>query len=664
MLTLVSAVLHIERIAELIFGFCDICGKRRAVVDLLHIVHIPDDLVSIEIAARNLKRAIDDHKLHVGEVAASIGELPGSQVHVIGAGIRSLGNGFALELDVGFKVAIIARSERVAGHALLGAVTVTITGNSATLSYNGSEQSVTGYSFATSDGRYREANVKFQGEAVAKGTNVGTYNMNLASGQFSNTSGNFTNVEFVVVDGSLKITGGDLDAGKVVWDVRDAQKVYDGTPLSAYVAKATDKFGNALKVEYSTDGERWTDDPSKISLTHFGAQPVMLRATSANYAAGQYTENGESIAITKRLVTLSSAGDNKKYDGEPLTNFAVTVTPKGEGTGFIDGEGVTIKVTGSQTDAGESDNTFDYAFNEGTNANDYWVKTELGKLVVTASDSEVVATIAGHNKTVEYNGLEQSVEGYDFKASNSLYEEGDFAFSGTAVAKGTNVGTYNMNLASEQFANKSGNFSKVTFAVTDGTLTITPKSIVPNPENPDNTMTVDSPADIVYNGQDQTWMPIVKDGERTLERGKDYAVEYSTADRTNVTGEIKVTISGIGNYSGKVERTYQITKRAVDLKSEGGSKPYDGTALVKPEVSGWLQQGDTGFVTGEVSNVRATGSVTTVAQGEATNSIAYDTNAGFNESNYAISKDEGKLSITALAAEDGIAITPNNATYI
>ena len=544
-------------------------------------------------------------------------------------------------------------------------VTVTITGNSATLQYSGSEQSVAGYSFATSDNRYREANVKFQGEAVAKGTNAGTYNMNLASGQFSNTSGNFTNVEFVVVDGSLEITGGDLDAGKVVWDVHDVQKVYDGTPLSAYVAKATDKFGNALKVEYSTDGKQWTDDPSSITLTHFGAQLVMLRATSPNYAADQYAENGEWVAITSRPVTLTSKGDNKKYDGEPLTNDTVTVETKGEGTGFIDGEGVTIKVTGSQTDAGESDNTFDYTFNEGTNANDYWVKTELGKLVVTASDSEVVATIAGHNKSVEYNGLEQSVEGYDFvEASSKLYGEGDFAFSGTAVAKGTDVGTYKMNLASEQFANTSKNFSKVTFAVTDGTLTITPKSIVPDPENPDNTMTVDSPADVVYNGQDQTWTPVVKDGERTLEPGKDYTVEYSTADRTNVTGEITVTIKGINNYSGEVKRTYQITKRPVELKSEDGSKPYDGTALVKPEVSGWQQQGDTGFVTGEVSSVRATGSVTTVAQGEVTNSIAYDTNAGFNENNYAISKDEGKLSITALAAEDGIAITPNNATYI
>ena len=544
-------------------------------------------------------------------------------------------------------------------------VTVTITGKSATLPYSGSEQSATGYDFKASNPLYKEGDFVFSGTAVAKGTNAGTYHMNLASGQFSNISGNFTNVEFVVVDGSLEIKGGDLDADKVVWDVHDVQKVYDGTPLSAYVAKATDRFGNALKVEYSTDGEQWTDDPSSITLTHFGAQLVMLRATSPNYAADQYAENGEWVAITSRPVTLTSKGDNKKYDGEPLTNDTVTVETKGEGTGFIDGEGVAIKVTGSQTDAGESDNTFDYTFNEGTNANDYWVKTELGKLVVTASDSEVVATIAGHNKSVEYNGLEQSVEGYDFvEASSKLYGEGDFAFSGTAVAKGTDVGTYKMNLASEQFANTSKNFSKVTFAVTDGTLTITPKSIIPDPENPKNTMSVDSPAVVVYNGQDQTWTPVVKDGERKLEPGKDYTVEYSTADRTNVTGEITVTIKGINNYSGEVKRTYQITKRPVELKSEGGSKPYDGTALVKPEVSGWQQQGDTGFVMGEVSNVRATGSVATVAQGEVANSIAYDTNAGFNANNYAISKDEGKLSITALAAEDGITITPNNATCI
>ena len=633
----------------------------------------------LEIAKRSVTlTSASDSRVYNGEALTNDGVTVGGDGFVAGEGATysvtgtitdagKVANSFTYERNsnTNFDNYTIAKEEgTLEVTPVADKVTVTITGKSATLPYSGSEQSVTGYDFATSDGRYREANVKFQGEAVAKGTNVGTYNMNLVSGQFSNISGNFTNVEFVVVDGSLEITGGDLDAGKVVWDVHDVQKVYDGTPLSAYVAKATDKFGNTLKVEYSTDGKQWTDNPSEITLTHFGAQLVMLRATGANYIADQYAENWEWVAITSRPVTLTSGGGNKKYDGEPLTNDTVTVETKGDGTGFIDGEGVSINVTGSQTDVGESDNTFDYTFNEGANASDYWVTTKYGKLVVTVNDSEVVATVVGHNKTVEYNGSEQSVEGYDFvEASNKLYGEGDFTFSGEATAKGTNVGTYDMNLASEQFANKSGNFSKVTFAVTDGTLTITPKSIVPDSENPKNTMSVDSPVNVFYNGQDQTWTPVVKDGERTLEAGKDYNVNYSTADRTNV-GEITVTITGVGNYTGSVKRTYQITKRAVELQSEGGSKPYDGTALVKPEVSGWQQQGDTGFVEGEVSNVRATGSVTTVAEGEVTNSIAYDTNDGFNANNYTIFKDEGKLSITALAAEDGITITPNNATYI
>ena len=633
----------------------------------------------LEIAKRSVTLAsASERRVYTGEALTNHGVTVGGDGFVAGEGAvynvtgtitdaGKVANTFTYERNsnTNFDNYTITKEEGTLEVApVADKVTVTITGKSDTLSYTGSEQSVTGYSFSASDGRYLEANVKFQGEAVAKGTNAGTYSMNLASGQFSNISGNFTNVEFVVVDGSLKITGGDIDAEKVVWDVHDVQKVYDGTPLSAYVASAADKFGNTLKVEYSTDGKQWTDDPSKITLTHFGAQPVMLRATSANYAAGQYAESWEGVAITSRPVKLTSGSGDKEYDGEPLTNDTVTVKTQGEGTGFIDGEGVTVNVTGSQTDAGESANTFDYTFNEGTNASDYLVTTEFGKLVVTANDSEVVASIAGHNKIVEYNGSEQSVEGYDFEASNSLYKEDDFTFSGTAVAKGTNAGTYNMNLASERFSNTSNNFSKVMFAVTDGTLTITPKSIVPDPENPDNTMTVDSPADVVYNGQDQTWAPVVEDGERTLQPGTDYTVEYSTADRTNVTGKITVTITGIGNYTGKVERTYQITKRPVKLVSQSDSKPYDGTALTKPEVSGWQQQESTGFVEGQVSNVRATGSVTTVAEGEVVNSIAYDAGAGFNADNYDISKDEGKLSITALAAEDGITIAPNNAIYI
>ena len=45
-----------------------------------------------------------------------------------------------------------------------------------------------------------------------------------------------------------------------------------------------------------------------------------------------------------------------------------------------------------------------------------------------------------------------------------------------------------------------------------------------------------------------------------------------------------------------------VSPRRVLLTSEGGSKPYDGTALTKPAVT---VEGD-GFVEGEVTDIRAT----------------------------------------------------------
>ena len=531
-------------------------------------------------------------------------------------------------------------------------VTVTIKGKQDTKSYNGSTQFVTGYDFSVDNGLYAQSNLKFTGDATAKGTAVGTYDMNLAKEQFSNTNENFSNVEFVVEDGWLKIEGGEIDQNSVVWNTHDNQKVYDGTPLAAYAATATDKHGNALNVEYSIDGKTWTSDPSQITITHFGGQVVQLRATGSNYAEGQYATSFESIAITKRLVTLTSEGGNKPYDGTPLTNGTVTATPKGEGVGFIDGEGVSFNVTGSQTEKGESDNTFDYTFNEGTSEADYWVTTKCGKLIVTADENEVVVTIAENGGNVEYDGTEKSVSGYEFSASNELYKKSDFTFSGNDTVKGTNVGTYDMELKPSDFTNNNQNFSKVTFVVVDGQLNITPKDIKAG-EN----MKVEAPANVTYNGQPQQEEPVVKDGDKTLAKNVDYTLSYSK-DITNV-GTVTVTVTGKGNYSGSADVEYQILKRSVVLESATDSKPYDGTALTRPNVT---VTGD-GFVEGEVTNVRATGSVTTVAEGEVVNTIVYDEGVNFKAGNYDITKKEGKLSITALSAEDGLVITPNNVEH-
>ena len=515
-------------------------------------------------------------------------------------------------------------------------VTVTIKGNTATETYDGTEKAVRDYGFEASNGLYGAGDFVFTGAAVAKGTNVGTYKMGLDKGQFSNTSANFSNVTFVVEDGWLKIEGGQIDANAVTWTTQDVQKVYDGKPLSAFAARATDKHGNELNVEYSIDGETWTFDPAEISLTHFGSQKVLLRATGSNYTAGQYATSSENIAIKKRPVTLTSASANKAYDGKPLTNDTVTSTPLGVGVGFLDGEGVTCNVTGSQTNVGESDNEFTYTFNEGTSKSDYLVTYEFGKLIVTQDNTEVVVTITEHSGAFEYDGTEKTVSGYDFSASNELYKNTDFEFTGNDSVSATNVGTYDMELKSENFKNTNGNFSKVTFVVVDGQLTITPKSVDPEAGKG---MSVGKLPHITYNGKSQKQKPEVKDGNTLLTEGTDYTLSYSE-DTTNV-GTVTVTVEGKGNYAGEAEVTYEILKRQVALESASASKVYDGTPLTKPEVT----VGGDGFVEGEVSGLKAIGTVTNVADGEVDNEIVWDWAEGFGEGNYDITKTEGKLSI-------------------
>ncbi|MGO5277193.1 MBG domain-containing protein, partial [Holdemanella porci] len=85
-------------------------------------------------------------------------------------------------------------------------VTVTIKGHEATATYDGDPHSVEGYEVTNiSNKLYKENEIGFKGEAKAEGTAAGTYQMNLKKDQFSNISQNFTNVEFVVEDGSLTI---------------------------------------------------------------------------------------------------------------------------------------------------------------------------------------------------------------------------------------------------------------------------------------------------------------------------------------------------------------------------------------------------------------------------------------------------------------------------
>ena len=313
----------------------------------------------------------------------------------------------------------------------------------------------------------------------------------------------------------------------------------------------------------------------------------------------------------------------------------------------------------------------------GTDVGTYWAEFEkdkdkpgyplnkvdtTGKYIVTAANpgtltinpvDEVVVTITGHNDTVLYDGKEHTVTGYDVSIDNELYKEGDFTFSGTAEAKGTDAGTYQMGLNDGQFTNNNDNFKKVTFVVNDGKLTINPVDEVV----------------VTITGHNDT---VPYDGDEHTVTGYDVSISndlYKEGDFTfSGTAEAKGTDAGTYPMGLKAEQfsnnnenfkkvtfvvedgSLTINKRNVVLTSETASKTYDGTALTKPIVK---VTGD-GFVAGEVSDIKATGSVTHVSAGEVTNTITYTEGTNFKESNYNITKTEGKLSITPLG---GVVVT-------
>ena len=196
---------------------------------------------------------------------------------------------------------------------------------------------------------------------------------------------------------------------------------------------------------------------------------------------------------------------------------------------------------------------------------------------------------------------------------------------------------------------KTANYT-ITYAL--GELRVVAQSI--DPESPNHYKGIQitpEPSNSLYDGKEHKWVPTVTDRDgKTLTAGTDYDVVYESETPIQEkekfkeffdVSNIKVTITGKGSYTGKVEYTYSITPRPVTLTSASDSKTYDGKPLTKPEVN----VGDDGFVEGEVSEVKATGSVTTVAEGKVTNTITFTKGEKFKDSNYAITKTEGTLTI-------------------
>ena len=548
------------------------------------------------------------------------------------------------------------------------AVVLTVTGNHDILPYDGKEHSVTGYTPAiTVDGTLATAlpgNLHLDEskakDRTATGTDAATYPIRLAEEDFSITGSDLEkySVTIKVTDGWLTI-----QPRTVTLTSASATKAYDGTALTASnVTIGGGKFVDGEVKSVTAKGTQTavgTSDNSPIEIV-----------SGDNYKDSNYDIQYEygTLKVTKSSAafTIKAKDAEKTYDGTALTESGYTVTKP---QGFEKFE-VTAVVSGSITDAGTANNTVDsYTITDpsGNVVTDSFTNVTKEKGTLKVNPRKVTLTSATDSKIYDGTPLTNdkvTVTGDGFV--DGEIEEESIKATGSQLEKGISQNPISYNTVKDKFKEKNYKIEEII-----GTLTVYPKGTELVVTAPSGSWKYDGTAHSTENKVTATW----PSGDDAAKYTVTATVSGSVKDvRDGIVANvidkdsIKITETRTGkdvtsNFDMdqiKMENgTLQVTPRNVVLSSASGSKPYDGTALELPKVT----VGGDGFVDGEIdtNSIKATGTITEF--GSVPNSITYSPApfGGFDDNNYAITKEEGTLSISK--AEIAFRVTANSHTW-
>ena len=379
-------------------------------------------------------------------------------------------------------------------------------------------------------------------------------------------------------------------------------------------------LSNAVSVKLKNDKKASRKDvgTTYMNLTE---DDFIIEPADGYEVVGEPTVIDGSLTINKRTITLTSAMGKKVYDGTPLTKNAQTDITVG-GDGFVTGEGATYDITGTQTDAGDSDNNFTYTLNSNTKSDNYDITTSLGTLTVTRKG----VTVKANNSSKQFGAADPV-----FTASVTGLigeDEIDYKVTRPRAGKDEAVGTYPGAIVPSGAATQ-GNYT-VTYV--NGNFTISASD--------DLTLTVTDYTG-TYDGQPHGSAAVasVMDGttiQYSVDGGKNWSM---TVPQIKDAGTINVTAKATATGYAEKTATYTltVTPARVTVTTGSANKEYDGMPLTNDAAS------ISGLVTGETATVTATGSQTEVGSSNNTYSIDWIT---AKKGNYTVNEELGTLKVT------------------
>ncbi|MCR4691713.1 MAG: leucine-rich repeat protein [Lachnospiraceae bacterium] len=422
--------------------------------------------------------------------------------------------------------------------------------------------------------------------------------------------------------------------------------------------------GYELRSSSSRDGSYTTvfstDDPAKSSFTaaasvlgdryyriyrrvagvtneRSGSQPI--------FAAIQ--EEQQSRAITADLIDVSLPADTLVYNGNPHGvraegpsdyhgNLFVCYKRIRDGKGeAVSGESVSLI---PPSDAGSYQ-----TYVSATGSGKYAGAENLTKSswVFTISPKEITSqnTVVTWQEDAVYNGKEHDFSEYRCVTCDgtvlALGSDKDFKVTYKAPTGRINAGTVTYTL------HGLGNYT--------GKVSVT-RQILPTALKESDVSFASAP-DFTYDGTEKTPLPTVRFGAATLTKEKDYTLTYENhVHATTAASAAICVVTGKGNFTGSVEKTFDIKKRTLMVKAQNMDKAI-GTEDPEflAEASGAVEGEIPAFI-GEMTRKSGEESGKSYAIMQGTYSLTdrasdQQGNGGFRASDYVMMFLEGYLSI-------------------
>ena len=367
-------------------------------------------------------------------------------------------------------------------------VTVVITGNNTTATYDGTEHTASGYTakaYVTVDGQRVETSLykvsgndkdfTFSGNDELAEIDAGLYPMGLAAGQFTNTNDNFAVTFEVEADGFLLI-----DKASLTITAKPQTYTYNGEaqgPAGTY----TEGFDTYVTVSGLATGDTLSSITLAGEKTDVGEYANAIVPSDAAVTFGHTTDKTigdnyyvhyvkNTLTIDPLAVTITAKDASKTFDNTPLTEGGFTV----DGQPDTDTHTFTVTMTDDSTitNVGTQPNviaTVDGVAVSGdtaTKIGNYIVSIAKGTLTITTSTLTATAPA-----NVVYNGQSQQQKPAtvtDATTGAALTEGTDYELSWSDDT--TNVGTVTVTVTGK--GNYEGSKTDVTYKITPRPVTI------------------------------------------------------------------------------------------------------------------------------------------------------------------------------------------------